>query len=241
MRARRAEEAASWKAWAGVAALVTVLLVWRFDLLAEAEMDASGGAFSPPAASQSPAVAVDLYLMSSCPDAHACVKEFAPAVMELGAGAAAVRMHFIGKPDAFERGAIECKHGERECEVNRYLLCAQEAYSQGQWYPYTVCVFSSHERFRLETCAADAGVSFERLRACAAGEAGARALRDSVAGSLRANVSVSCTAHVDGRDFCQHNVVWRKGDACASSPAAALTKRVCGLYRGDEAPRACAA
>jgi hypothetical protein len=40
-----------------------------------------------------------------------------------------------------EDGLPECQHGRRECDLNRLLACAQEAYPErARWFSYLLCV-----------------------------------------------------------------------------------------------------
>lgn len=77
-------------------------------------------------------------------------------------------------------GEIECQHGPKECALNRALACATAlAPAQADWFPFLVCVGDEAqkvERDDLEPeavarkCAPRAGITADRLLACADGE-----------------------------------------------------------------------
>lgn len=96
---------------------------------------------------------------------------------------------------------VECKHGPGECLGNILELCAAQLHHDPMIYlGFTMCLSndSSHipQRELVHSCALEHGIDFDGLNDCASKDDssfGMDLLRQSVARSAQANVSMSCT------------------------------------------------
>lgn len=153
-------------------------------------------------------IPLEAHIMSKCPDARDCLKDLVVPAMQKVSDKVIFNLTYIGKPA--ENDGVQCMHGAEECMGNILELCAAELYpSPINYLGFTMCLSETYrdipQRYLVEGCALEHGLSFDALNKCASeddGEFGIDMLRSSVKRSADAGVTKSCTVRLNEEIYC---------------------------------------
>ncbi|KAL7271014.1 hypothetical protein RUND412_006262 [Rhizina undulata] len=183
-------------------------------------------------------VALDVHIMSKCPDARDCMELLVSPAMEEIAGDVDFKLEFIGRETA--EGGIACKHGPDECLGNMVHLCGFHLYTTDIALPFSMCLLHQYEllpeKSFIEDCAESHGVDFQKINDCISDlgpEGGMALLSESVERSRDADAQVSCTVRVAGKKWCvRDGGVWK--ECSGGSEVGDLVKVVEEKWRGRQ-------
>ncbi|KAJ3277232.1 hypothetical protein HK104_003525 [Borealophlyctis nickersoniae] len=129
-------------------------------------------------------VPVELFVMSKCPDAVFCEREFLKILVKVG-NITSITTSYIATPSDDAPYAAKCLHGDSECLGNIQQLCVRNNYpNPAQWYNFIICQDRFYQSIPSEQlaqkCAEAVGVNYARVKSCVDGAEGKTLLRASV-------------------------------------------------------------
>ncbi|OAL40410.1 hypothetical protein AYO20_00146 [Fonsecaea nubica] len=179
-------------------------------------------------------VALEIHVMSKCPDARDCLRELIVPTMIQVNEKVNLTMSFIGSIDPHS-DAVSCKHGPGECLGNIILLCAAKVYPEVKlWLGFANCMISEYpdipKRDLVQSCAMEHGLDFQLLNSCISDEGeGIDLLRASIERSQENNVTKSCTVRLADKVRCiRDGGKWY--DCPGGSSVDALVRDINNLY-----------
>uniref|UniRef100_A0A383VFM5 Gamma interferon inducible lysosomal thiol reductase n=1 Tax=Tetradesmus obliquus TaxID=3088 RepID=A0A383VFM5_TETOB len=201
---------------------------------AAAKPQAEGSKQQAPAAAK---VAVELFVMSMCPDARFCESHFNSFIKQLPS-VASVRTEYIARLEDNDT-KVACMHGHRECVGNKLQMCLQAhlpADKNIAWYLDILKCQSQGDVTKIEelkTCMTASGVAADvqdRVAACAAGELGDQLLLQSAKVVKERDVHKSCTVYIAGKRRCiRDGGIWYK--CPEGNSAGAFIKQICDAHK----------
>jgi len=181
-------------------------------------------------------VPLEAHIMSKCPDAKDCLTSLILPVMSELSSHINLTLSYIGKATTHDDG-VSCPHGPGECLGDILQLCAAEMYPDPkQWLGFAYCMEDKYQdipdRWLVEGCANEYGVSFDGLNWCASREDGQHAmnlLKGSVGRSKALGVGTSCTIRLNDEVRCiRDGGEWK--DCDGGSDAKDLMRDIEALY-----------
>ncbi|ORX92046.1 hypothetical protein K493DRAFT_339015 [Basidiobolus meristosporus CBS 931.73] len=187
--------------------------------------------FSPPA------IPVDLYVMSKCPDTIHCEEVFGGILDKIGS-IVNLNVYYIGRE---VNGSLMCKHGEDECRANKMQLCAKALYRWHEiptaWFRLIQCQNKDYEAIgaddSLEYCSLREDMSFHKLKECADGPYGSSLLSQSFVETREKGISsflsTSCTMVINQKVRCVRDSTWKE---CAGGHSVDdFVRDICDVYK----------
>jgi hypothetical protein len=148
-------------------------------------------------------VAVDLYVMSQCPDALLCEHVFSSVLKQVGA-LVDLKVNYVGVSEIGNEP--QCKHGSMECLLNKQQLCAQALYPES-FFNFILCQNENIRKDTMLQCAQELDYDFDELADCVDNE-GSSKLLQSAKESAAANVKTSCSIFFNKKKRCVHDGSW---------------------------------
>ncbi|KAI5810699.1 hypothetical protein BZA77DRAFT_327168 [Pyronema omphalodes] len=156
-------------------------------------------AFLLPAMTLAYKPALEIHVMSQCPDAAYCFQHLIQPTLSSVGSLVNFTQSFIG---TVTESGVACKHGTSECLGNMLHLC-------GENIGFSGCLYRDYKKVTDEEfitkCAEENGLKFEKINECASdiGEnGGLQRLERSVERSQKAGVKISCTVRLEGKTVC---------------------------------------
>ncbi|KAF8204960.1 hypothetical protein BJ912DRAFT_823590, partial [Pholiota molesta] len=168
-------------------------------------------------------VAVQLGVMSRCPDALLCESTF-NEVLDKVMDKVDLSLVYVAKIDDSEPDfGVSCMHGPEECAGNVQQLCAYTYAPFNNFWEFVKCQnYQGRENIGTPEvalqCAATAGIDWEASGAgqCAgldgSGKApeGVALLRASTLLGQKLGIQKSCTVLISGHPVCVHDGTWKE-------------------------------
>lgn len=146
-----------------------------------------------------PGVSIELYLMSGCKHAADIVPAVLAAQKKMGQYVSYTQHHIFRIHDD---GSLSCLYGDRACEADLLLLCAQELHPE-HLLDFGSCMFEDHESMPegWKQCAEQLGLDPGPIEQCAAGEQGARLAEANEKMVVQNQVKGSPTMYIGGEEY----------------------------------------
>ncbi|XP_063845621.1 gamma-interferon-inducible lysosomal thiol reductase-like isoform X1 [Scylla paramamosain] len=177
-------------------------------------------------------VRVTVFYEALCPDSrNFIVHQLYPVWQDLG-NIMNLDLHAFGKARETDAGGFTCQHGEKECEANLMLTCAQSVVRDPQaLMKFIHCVMQRYEGVDGGLlCANDSGVDYSEVRECMSSGAGVRLQHDIGEKQAQLNPRLTYVPWI-----LLNNVFTAKTLSLAQDD---LRRVVCNAYRGPT-PEAC--
>eukprot|EP00882_Tetradesmus_deserticola_P007385 GHRQ01007780.1.p1 GENE.GHRQ01007780.1~~GHRQ01007780.1.p1 ORF type:complete len:286 (+),score=70.57 GHRQ01007780.1:490-1347(+) len=201
-------------------------------------------------ASAADKVAVELFVMSLCPDAKFCENHFSKFLKQLPT-VAFVRTEYIATLVDNTTAAVTCPHGKVECEGNKLQMCVQAHLPADKNIDY-LDILKCHSQgdvskpAEMKLCMTASGVPAavqEKALACASGPEADQLLAQSAKLVTDREVKRSCTVYIDGKRRCIRDGA-RWYDCPEGDTAGAFIRQICDAHKastGSAAPECAAA
>lgn len=160
-------------------------------------------------------VKLDFYVMSKCPDAELCEKQFQTAIHSLNP-IIDFHLNYIAREE--DNGSFHCMHGPTECLGNTQQLCARYVQEQMKtplanslaWFDFAVCQSQTRTRIpsNARDCASRFKLNYTAIDECSNSNKAHSLMLQSVSNTVRANETYSCTMTINDVFWCQHNGKW---------------------------------
>lgn len=210
------------KLWHVLAVVIVVLLIYMIAGRSPATSDATG------TVADGDKVVVEFYVMSQCPYGTQVENAIAP-VMESMGDAVDLRIDYIVSEVA--PGNFQSLHGEPEVSGDIVQLCAKEV-DPDNYFDFILCQNKNAGAIpdNWESCAKDADINTEELKACYEGDEGKDLLSASAVKAQQRNARGSPTIFIadqpyqgarDGLSFQRAICQFTDHSACDSIPVCA--------------------
>ncbi len=140
------------------------------------------------------AVAVDVYLMPTCPFAHEALGALLPALDRFGAGPS-LRVHHIG--GVLESGSLDSMYGAADLQAGRVQVCAQRIGGESALRSVLRCQLHESDA-AVQRCLVGLSTAGAKLTSCVEGAEGTALLRASFERSRKVSIRESPTIVLDG-------------------------------------------
>jgi predicted DsbA family dithiol-disulfide isomerase len=207
--------------------LAGAILMWGVDKAGgghtEATLGSDSAASKGMAQANPGAVKVELFVMSQCPYGVQAENGFKEVVEKLG-GDVDFRVEFIG--DKTPDGNLTSMHGPNEVKGNLAQVCAMK--HSNKWFDFLMCQNQNMKEVHTnwESCAAQAGVPVDKLKACMEGEEGKQLLAASFDLAKQKGARGSPTIYIGGTQY------------QGGRRSADYFRAICNAYQGNK-PAAC--
>ncbi|KAJ6613455.1 hypothetical protein B0H10DRAFT_2165316 [Mycena sp. CBHHK59/15] len=166
-------------------------------------------------------VAVELGVMSRCPDALLCETVFNQVLEKIGEKMVLTLVYIADLNSTAPDFGITCKHGAGECAGNVQQLCAAKYSSK--WWEFVRCQ-NDRGRFQVGVpevalqCARTTGIDWKTsgvgtcagLNGSGKGSEGVELLRKSVLAGKSLGIEKSCTVLINHQKVCVHDETWKE-------------------------------